>query len=77
MLCQLDSAEMTAVTLPDGRRLAYDLSGPDDAPLVLLSNSLMTNFSAWDRSPPSCSRKTSACCDGTCQATGGPLRRGT
>ncbi|KAL1979190.1 hypothetical protein VTN96DRAFT_6525 [Rasamsonia emersonii] len=36
------------VTLSDGRRLAYDLSGPVDAPVVLLSNSLMTNFHAWD-----------------------------
>jgi 3-oxoadipate enol-lactonase len=36
------------MTLPDGRKLSYDVSGPVDAPVVLLSNSLMTNFTVWD-----------------------------
>lgn len=35
-------------TADDGCRLAYDVSGPDTAPVLLLSNSLGTDRSLWD-----------------------------
>ncbi|KAL1847726.1 hypothetical protein Plec18170_008387 [Paecilomyces lecythidis] len=37
------------VTLLDGRQLSYDLSGPAEGPIVLLSNSLLANYTTWDR----------------------------
>ncbi|KAK1974043.1 Alpha/Beta hydrolase protein [Colletotrichum cereale] len=36
------------VTLPDGRILSYDLSGPDSKPIVLLANPLSAPFALWD-----------------------------
>lgn len=35
-------------TTDDGCRLAYELSGPDEAPVVVLSNSLGTDHHLWD-----------------------------
>lgn len=35
------------VPLPDGRQLSYDLSGPADGPIVLLSNPLLANYTTW------------------------------
>jgi len=32
----------------DGTRLAYRIDGPDNAPCVMFSNSLATDFSMWD-----------------------------
>ncbi|PGH21551.1 hypothetical protein AJ80_03111 [Polytolypa hystricis UAMH7299] len=36
------------ISLPDGRKLAFDLSGPPESPVILLSNSLLSNFRVWD-----------------------------
>ncbi|KAJ9270471.1 hypothetical protein DTO212C5_3502 [Paecilomyces variotii] len=36
------------ITLLDGRQLSYDLSGPTEGPIVLLSNSLLANYTTWD-----------------------------
>jgi 3-oxoadipate enol-lactonase len=36
------------VTQPGGNKLAYGLSGPQNGPIILLSNSLMCNYSSWD-----------------------------
>lgn len=38
---------MEHVTLGDGVRLAYRFDGPDDAPVLLLSNSLGTDHGMW------------------------------
>lgn len=38
-----------SITLPDGRKLAYDLRGPDNSPVILLANSLLTSYSLWDQ----------------------------
>lgn len=37
-----------SITLLDGRKLAYDVRGPANAPIVLLSNSLITSYALWD-----------------------------
>ncbi|GJD01380.1 SAGA-like transcriptional regulatory complex subunit spt3 [Colletotrichum higginsianum] len=42
-------ASAQQLTLPDGRILSYDLSGPDSKPVVLLANSLSAPFTLWDR----------------------------
>lgn len=42
------TAASGSITLLDGRKLAYDLRGPANAPIVLLSNSLMTSYALWD-----------------------------
>lgn len=42
------TANSGSITLLDGRELAYDLCGPANAPIVLLSNSLMTNYALWN-----------------------------
>jgi 3-oxoadipate enol-lactonase len=39
---------MDHVTLGDGTRLAYRFDGPQDAPVLLLSNSLGTDHAMWD-----------------------------
>jgi 3-oxoadipate enol-lactonase len=39
---------MPIQTTDDGCRLAYELTGPDDAPPLLLSNSLGTDRGLWD-----------------------------
>lgn len=36
------------VIQPGYQKLSYDLSGPQDGPIILLSNSLMCNYSSWD-----------------------------
>jgi 3-oxoadipate enol-lactonase len=41
----------------EGLRIHYALSGPHDAPFVVLSNSLGTNFSMWDTQTPSLERE--------------------
>jgi 3-oxoadipate enol-lactonase len=40
----------------DGCRIAYRISGPDDRPVLALSNSIATNLHMWDRSVPELSR---------------------
>jgi 3-oxoadipate enol-lactonase len=40
---------MPVHTTDDGCRLAFSISGPADAPALVLSNSLGTNRSLWDR----------------------------
>ncbi|TQN66605.1 3-oxoadipate enol-lactonase 1 [Colletotrichum shisoi] len=42
-------ASAQQLTLPGGRILSYDLSGPDSKPVVLLANSLSAPFTLWDR----------------------------
>jgi 3-oxoadipate enol-lactonase len=39
---------MTSTLEANGIRIAYRLDGPENAPVVLFSNSLMSNFSMWD-----------------------------
>src|SRR3954469_20197225 len=39
---------MTSVVVDDGIRLAYQLDGPADAPMLLLSNSLGTDLRMWE-----------------------------
>jgi 3-oxoadipate enol-lactonase len=39
---------MPHATLPGGRRLFYRFDGPEDAPVVLFSNSLGTDHAMWD-----------------------------
>lgn len=39
---------MTAHTTDDGCRLAYDVTGPPTAPVLVLSNSLGTDHTLWD-----------------------------
>lgn len=39
---------MTATLQANGIRIAYRFDGPEDAPVVLFSNSLMSNFSMWE-----------------------------
>jgi 3-oxoadipate enol-lactonase len=39
-------------TTDDGCRLAYELTGPETAPALVLSNSLGTDRSLWDRQVP-------------------------
>ena len=39
---------MTATIQANGIRIAYRFDGPEDAPVVLFSNSLMSNFTMWD-----------------------------
>ncbi|OHE99703.1 hypothetical protein CORC01_05061 [Colletotrichum orchidophilum] len=41
-------ASAQQLSLPDGRVLSYDLSGPDAKPVVLLANSLAAPFTLWD-----------------------------
>ncbi len=43
---------MTQTIHANGIDIAYDLSGPEDAPVVMLSNSLMSNFTMWDDQHP-------------------------
>lgn len=43
------AANSQFIALSDGRKLAYDLRGPGDAPIILLSNSLLTNYCLWDQ----------------------------
>ena len=39
---------MSATIQANGIRIAYRFDGPEDAPVVLFSNSLMSDFSMWD-----------------------------
>lgn len=39
---------MTSVITGDGCRIAYRFDGPEDAPVLMLSNSLGTNFAMWE-----------------------------
>jgi 3-oxoadipate enol-lactonase len=39
-------------TTSDGRQIAYRLDGPDERPILLLSNSIATNLHMWDRQVP-------------------------
>jgi 3-oxoadipate enol-lactonase len=43
-------------TTGDGCRIAYRIDGPDDRPVLALSNSIATNLHMWDRSMPALSR---------------------
>lgn len=43
-------------TTRDGCRIAYRIDGPDDRPVLVLSNSIATNLHMWDRSVPALSR---------------------
>ncbi|MGY4478904.1 alpha/beta fold hydrolase [Bradyrhizobium sp. USDA 3364] len=40
----------------DGCRIAYRIDGPDERPVLVLSNSIATNLHMWDRSVPALSR---------------------
>ena len=48
---------MTQTIHANGIDIAYDLQGPDDAPVVMLSNSLMSNFTMWDDQLPALTPK--------------------
>lgn len=37
-----------SIVLSDGRKLAYDLRGPQGSPVILLSNSLLTDYALWN-----------------------------
>ena len=43
-------------TTADGCRIAYRIEGPDDRPVLVLSNSIATDMHMWDRSMPALSR---------------------
>ncbi|WP_338700418.1 alpha/beta fold hydrolase [Bradyrhizobium sp. 26S5] len=43
-------------TTGDGCRIAYRIDGPDNRPVLVLSNSIATNLHMWDRSVPALSR---------------------
>ncbi|MHC6151085.1 alpha/beta fold hydrolase [Bradyrhizobium elkanii] len=43
-------------TTADGCRIAYRIDGPDDRPVLALSNSIATNLHMWDRSMPALTR---------------------
>ena len=43
---------MTQTIHANGIDIAYDLQGPADAPVVMLSNSLMSNFTMWNAQLP-------------------------
>ncbi|NEV00049.1 alpha/beta fold hydrolase [Bradyrhizobium uaiense] len=43
-------------TTGDGCRIRYRLDGPDDRPVLVLSNSIATNLHMWDRSAPAFTR---------------------
>ena len=42
----------TTATLGDGTRLRYQLEGPEDAPVIVLSNSIATTSAMWDQTVP-------------------------
>ncbi|PSK92411.1 3-oxoadipate enol-lactonase [Haloactinopolyspora alba] len=39
----------STITLGDGTRIRYRLDGPEDAPVLVLSNSIATTLEMWDR----------------------------
>jgi 3-oxoadipate enol-lactonase len=39
----------STTTLGDGTRIRYQLDGPEDAPVLVLSNSIATTLQMWDR----------------------------
>jgi 3-oxoadipate enol-lactonase len=39
---------MSVATAPDGTRLHYEVTGPDDAPALVFANSLGTDLRLWD-----------------------------
>ena len=39
-------------TTGDGCRIAYRIEGPDDRPVLVLSNSIATNLHMWDGTVP-------------------------
>lgn len=43
-------------TTADGCRIAFRIDGPDDRPVLALSNSIATNLHMWDRSVPALSQ---------------------
>lgn len=49
-------SEVHHFTAGDGCRIAYRIEGPDDGPVLALSNSIATNLHMWDRSVPELSR---------------------
>ena len=48
---------MTQTIHANGIDIAYDLQGPADAPVVMLSNSLMSNYTMWDDQLPALTPK--------------------
>lgn len=42
------TSETRTVTLPDGTNLNARIEGPEEAPCILFSNSVMTDLSVWD-----------------------------
>lgn len=47
---------MPHVTAPDKHLIHYRITGPDDAPWLMLSNSLGTSMGLWDRQMPALQR---------------------
>src|SRR5689334_14433804 len=43
-------------TTGDGARIAYRLDGPEDRPVLVLSNSIATTFNMWDGQVPELAR---------------------
>jgi len=48
---------ISAAISANGIAINYRLEGPDDGPVVMLSNSLMSNFSMWDAQVPALARR--------------------
>ena len=61
---------MTATLQANGIRIAYRLDGPENAPVVLFSNSLMSNFSMWEAQLAPVTAKYRKCCAMISAATG-------
>ena len=58
----------------DGRIIAYDLIGPETAPVVCMTHSLASDGGMWAEQVPPCSPPASACCVSTCAATAAAIR---
>ncbi|GAA0894561.1 3-oxoadipate enol-lactonase [Fulvivirga kasyanovii] len=48
--------EVQYFTTGDGQQIAFRLDGPGDAPVLILSNSIATNFHMWDGQIPAFTR---------------------
>ena len=49
-----------------GRRLYYDLAGPENGPVVCITHSLASDGGSWASRFRLCCKRGSACCASTC-----------
>ena len=58
----------------DGRNIAYDLAGPETAPVVCMTHSLASDGGMWTEQVPPLLQPASACCASTCAAMAAAAR---